>query len=59
MNLASHEGYRAAWIDDLSKQLGINLDIPSKANEDRNTREVERKRESYRRATSLSELSDG
>jgi transposase len=49
VNLAGDKGYRAAWIDDLLKQLGINPVIPSKANEDRDARGVEFNRESYRR----------
>lgn len=49
VNLAGDKGYRAAWIDDLLMQLGINPVIPSKANEDRDARGVEFKRESYRR----------
>jgi transposase len=49
VNLAGDKGYRAAWIDDLLTQLGINPVIPSKANEDCDARGIEFKRESYRR----------
>ena len=50
VNLAGDKGYRAAWMDDLLKQLGINTVIPSKANEDRAARSVELSCENDRRS---------
>ena len=46
--LAGDKGYRADWIDAYLLALGIEPVIPSKANEDRNTRAVTFDRESYR-----------
>lgn len=49
VNLAGDKGYRADWIDAKLIELGINPVIPSRLNEDREAREIEFDRESYRR----------
>ncbi len=46
--LAGDKGYRADWIDAYLLALGIEPVIPSKANEDRDTRAVNFDREAYR-----------
>ncbi len=46
--LAGDKGYRAAWIDEFLLENGIQPVIPSKANEDRESRAVEFDREAYR-----------
>jgi transposase len=46
--LAGDKGYRADWIDAYLLALGIEPVIPSKANEDRDTRAVTFDREAYR-----------
>jgi transposase len=46
--LAGDKGYRADWIDDYLIELGIDPVIPSKANENRDTRPVAFDRETYR-----------
>lgn len=46
--LAGDKGYRADWIDDYVLALGIKPVIPSKVNEDRDTRPVPFDREAYR-----------
>ncbi len=46
--LAGDKGYRADWIDDYLLSLSIKPVIPSKANEDRDTRAVTFDREPYR-----------
>jgi transposase len=49
VNLAGDKGYRATWIDEELKRLGINPVIPSKSNEDRDARGIKFDRETYRR----------
>ncbi len=46
--LAGDKGYRADWIDDYLLELGIKPVIPSKVNEDQESRPVEFDREVYR-----------
>ena len=46
--LAGDKGYRADWIDDYLLALGIEPVIPSKANENRDSRPVTFDREAYR-----------
>ncbi len=46
--LAGDKGYRADWIDQYLLTLGIQPVIPSKVNEDRDTRPVAFDREVYR-----------
>lgn len=46
--LAGDKGYRADWIDEYLLDLGIQPVIPSKDNEDRDTRPVAFDREAYR-----------
>ncbi len=46
--LGGDKGYRADWIDQYLLDLGIQPVIPSKANENRETRPVEFDRELYR-----------
>lgn len=54
--LAGDKGYRADWIDKYLIALGINPVIPSKANEDRDTRLVEFDRDAYRRRNIVERL---
>lgn len=46
--VAGDKGYRADWIDEYLMELGIRPVIPSKENEDPNTRPVEFDRDDYR-----------
>ena len=46
--MAGDKGYRADWIDEYLMELGIRPVIPSKENEDPNTRPVEFDRDDYR-----------
>jgi len=46
--LAGDKGYRADWIDAYLLDLEIRPVIPSKTNEDRNTRPVDFDRDAYR-----------
>ena len=46
--LAGDKGYRADWIDEYLIELGIDPVIPSKENENRDTRPVEFDRDAYR-----------
>ena len=46
--LAADKGYRADWIDDYLLDLGIAPVIPSKINEDRDTRPVVFDKDAYR-----------
>lgn len=46
--IAGDKGYRADWIDDYLLSLGINPVIPSRENEDRDTRPVEFDRDAYK-----------
>ena len=48
VSLAGDKGYRADWIDEFLLDLGIQPVIPSKKNEDRETRPIEFDREKYR-----------
>ena len=54
--LAGDKGYRADWIDNVFLELGIRPVIPSKANEDRDSRLVEFDREAYRRRNVVERL---
>ena len=54
--LAGDKGYRAAWIDDYLLDLGIHPVIPSKSNEDRDSRPVEFDREAYRQRNIIERL---
>lgn len=56
VKLAGDKGYRAAWIDDYLLDLGIIPVIPSKANEDRETRPVEFDKAAYRRRSMVERL---
>lgn len=47
--LAGDKGYRADWIDDCLMDLEIQPVIPSKSNEDPDSRPVSFDRESYRK----------
>lgn len=47
--LAGDKGYRAAWVDELLLELGIDPVIPSKADEDREARPVAFDKQAYRR----------
>lgn len=47
--LAGDKGYRADWIDTCLTNLGISPVIPSKSNEDRDTRRVPFSSELYRK----------
>ena len=49
VRLAGDKGYRADWIDDCLMKLEILPVIPSKSNEDRDSRPVQFDRESYRK----------
>ena len=46
--LAGDKGYRADWIDEYLLELGITPVIPSKINQDRDTRLVEFNKDTYR-----------
>ncbi len=46
--LAGNKAYRADWIDDWLLERGVEPVIPSKANQDPDTRPVEFDREAYR-----------
>ena len=46
--IAGDKGYRANWIDEFLLEQGIRPVIPSKSNEDRDTREIEFDRAQYR-----------
>ncbi len=48
MALAGDKGYRADWIDEYLVDLEIRPVIPSKANEERDTRSVVFDKEAYR-----------
>lgn len=54
--LAGDKGYRADWIDEYLLQLGIMPVIPSKVNEDRDTRLADFDREAYRRRSVIEQL---
>lgn len=54
--LVGDKGYRADWIDEYLIDLGIIPVIPSKANEDRETRPVEFDREAYRNRNIIERL---
>lgn len=56
MKLAGDKGYRADWIDEYLLQLGITPVIPSKENEDRDSRPVEFDREAYRERNIIERL---
>lgn len=49
VRLAGDKGYRADWIDTCLVELEILPVIPSKSNEDRDTRPVQFDNESYRK----------
>lgn len=46
--MAGDKGYRAEWIDQMLLDMGVTPVIPSKKNDDRNTRLVEFDKERYR-----------
>lgn len=46
--MAGDKGYRAEWIDRMLLDIGVTPVIPSKTNEDRDTRLVEFDKERYR-----------
>jgi len=54
--LAGDKGYRADWIDEYLLDLEIQPVIPSKANEDRESRPVAFEREQYRRRNIVERL---
>ena len=54
--LGGDKGYRADWIDEYLINLGISPVIPSKENEDRNTRPVEFDKQAYRRRNIIERL---
>lgn len=54
--LAGDKGYRADWIDQMLLEIGITPVIPSKENEDRNSRPVEFDKEHYRRRNIIERL---
>lgn len=54
--LGGDKGYRADWIDEYLIALGIQPVIPSKENEDRDTRPVEFDRDLYRRRNIVERL---
>lgn len=54
--LAADKGYRADWIDDYLLDLGITPVIPSKSNEDRDTRPVEFDKDAYRQRNIIERL---
>jgi len=54
--LAGDKGYRADWIDEYLIDLEIIPVIPSKTNEDRDTRPVEFDREAYRNRNIIERL---
>ncbi len=54
--LGGDKGYRANWIDEYLIDLGIVPVIPSKENEDRDTRPVEFDKELYRRRNIVERL---
>jgi transposase len=54
--LGGDKGYRADWIDEYLLNLGIQPVIPSKENEDRNSRPVEFDKEAYRRRNIVERL---
>jgi transposase len=54
--LAGDKGYRADWIDECLLELEIKPVIPSKENEDRNTRPVVFDREAYRQRNIIERL---
>lgn len=54
--LAGDKGYRADWIDQTLLDLEIQPVIPSKENEDRNSRPVEFDRDAYRQRNIIERL---
>jgi transposase len=54
--LGGDKGYRADWIDEYLLDLGIEPVIPSKANEDRESRSVEFDKETYRQRNIVERL---
>lgn len=54
--LAGDKGYRADWIDDYLLELGITPVIPSKCNQDRDTRPVAFDKDAYRRRNIVERL---
>ncbi len=54
--LAGDKGYRAAWIDDYLLALGIEPVIPSRENENRDSRPVVFDREAYRERNIIERL---
>ena len=54
--MAGDKGYRADWIDQYLLELGITPVIPSKENEDRESRPVDFDREAYRQRNIVERL---
>ena len=54
--LGGDKGYRANWIDECLLDLGITPVIPSRVDEDRDTRPVEFDREAYRHRNVIERL---
>lgn len=54
--LGGDKGYRAEWIDEALLELDIQPVIPSKENQDRETRLVEFDRDAYRRRNIIERL---
>lgn len=54
--IAGDKGYRADWIDDMFVDMGINPVIPSKKNEDRDSRAVTFDKDRYRRRNIVERL---
>lgn len=46
--IAGDKGYRAEWIDEMLVEVGVSPVIPSKANEDRELRQVDFDKAKYR-----------
>jgi transposase len=54
--IGGDKGYRAEWIDEYIINLGMSPVIPSKENEDRETRPVEFDRDAYRQRNVVERL---
>lgn len=54
--MAGDKGYRSHWIDDMFIEMGITPVIPSKSNEDRDTRKVEFDQDRYRKRNIVERL---
>jgi transposase len=54
--IAGDKGYRAEWIDEMFLEMGVIPVIPSKENEDRDTRQVEFDKKRYRQRNIVERL---